>query len=89
MLVTTRILTFASLLPVPQITKAKFAATDLLRLHHLPSDTAESIGKMTFPVQGCVLFDNVSFAYPTRPNAPVLQNVSFEVKPGECVGIVG
>lgn len=83
--------TFASqvLQNIPAITKAKFAATDLLKMHQLSSETAESQGRMTFPVQGRITFDNVNFNYPTRPDAKVLDNVSFEISPGECVGIVG
>lgn len=38
-------------------------------------------------VRGHVQFDNVTFGY--DPNKPVLVNVSFEVKPGEKVAIVG
>lgn len=44
---------------------------------------------MTFPVEGRITFDDVSFNYPSRPDVPVLKNVSFEIKQGECVGIVG
>lgn len=40
-------------------------------------------------VEGKVEFQDVSFAYPTRPNVNVLQNVSFEIKPGETVALVG
>jgi ATP-binding cassette, subfamily B, multidrug efflux pump len=36
--------------------------------------------------KGHIVFDNVSFAYAAEP---VLSNVSFEVQPGERVGIVG
>ena len=36
--------------------------------------------------KGHIVFDNVSFAYTAEP---VLRNVSFEVDPGERVGIVG
>jgi len=36
-----------------------------------------------------VAFDNVRFAYPARPEADVLDGVSFCVKPGEKVAIVG
>ena len=38
--------------------------------------------------RGKVQFNNVSAKYPTKPN-PVLYNVSFEVKPGEKIGIIG
>ncbi len=38
-------------------------------------------------VEGHLKFRNVSFAY--RENQPVLHDISFEVKPGEMVAIVG
>lgn len=44
---------------------------------------------MTFPIDGNIVFEDVHFSYPQRPLAPILQGISFEVKPGECVGIVG
>lgn len=74
---------------VPGITKAKLATFDLLQIHKLSTDTVESQGRMTFPISGRIVFDNVSFTYPARPDAPVLNGVSFEVQPNECVGIVG
>jgi ATP-binding cassette subfamily B protein len=36
-----------------------------------------------------VAFCNVRFAYPTRPEEPVLDGFSLDVKPGETVAIVG
>src|SRR6202043_3651968 len=33
--------------------------------------------------------DNVSFAYPTRPDAPAVDGVSLSVRAGEKVAIVG
>lgn len=38
---------------------------------------------------GGVLFDNISFRYPTRPDLPVLRNLSIEAKPGERIALVG
>ncbi|KAJ2904835.1 P-loop containing nucleoside triphosphate hydrolase protein [Zalerion maritima] len=34
-------------------------------------------------------FDSVTFAYPSRPSAPVLSDVSFTIQPGQFVGLVG
>jgi ATP-binding cassette subfamily B protein len=41
------------------------------------------------PARGEVAFDRVRFAYPLRPEAIVLDGVSFRVRPGERVAIVG
>jgi ATP-binding cassette subfamily B protein len=41
------------------------------------------------PPRGDVGFDNVSFAYPTRPNALAVDGVSLAVRSGEKVAIVG
>ncbi|MBS7624455.1 ABC transporter ATP-binding protein [Candidatus Bathyarchaeota archaeon] len=39
------------------------------------------------PIKGHVVFENVSFGYDN--NHPILKDVSFEVKPGETVALVG
>jgi ATP-binding cassette, subfamily B, bacterial len=41
------------------------------------------------PVTGRVEFEKVGFRYPARPETHVLSNVSFTVKPGETVALVG
>jgi len=41
------------------------------------------------PARGEVEFRDVSFAYPGRPNVPVLDRVSFRVMPGEKLALVG
>ncbi len=41
------------------------------------------------PARGEIVFDNVIFAYPTRPDHAVFDNLSFAVRPGERIAIVG
>lgn len=41
------------------------------------------------PAQGAVSFNGVSFAYASAANNTVLSHVSFDVKPGEKVALVG
>ncbi len=41
------------------------------------------------PSRGELAFDHVTFVYPTRPEAKALRDVSFSVKAGETVAIVG
>ena len=49
---------------------------------------------MTFPdipdedLEGSISFDHVTFTYPTD-ESPILKDISFEVAPGEMVGVVG
>eukprot|EP00850_Spirogloea_muscicola_P012875 SM000085S23225 [mRNA] locus=s85:197195:203144:+ [translate_table: standard] len=40
-------------------------------------------------LQGSLQFKNVTFRYPTRPTASVLENVNLTVKAGELVALVG
>jgi ABC-type multidrug transport system fused ATPase/permease subunit len=39
--------------------------------------------------RGRVAFEDVSFYYPSRPEVPVLSDVSFAAEPGEMVALVG
>ncbi len=41
------------------------------------------------PSRGAVAFEHVTFHYPSRPNAPSLDDFTLDVKPGERVAIVG
>jgi len=41
------------------------------------------------PANGDVEFHHVSFSYPGRPSVPVLENLSFAVRPGEKLALVG
>ncbi|KAF2749754.1 leptomycin B resistance protein pmd1 [Sporormia fimetaria CBS 119925] len=50
--------------------------------------TCES-GQVLPQIDGAVTFDNVSFTYPSRPEHPVLEGVSFECAAGKMTAIVG
>ncbi|QKC94421.1 ABC transporter transmembrane domain-containing protein [Mesorhizobium sp. NZP2298] len=39
--------------------------------------------------KGAIVFDNVSFSYPARPDRAAVHGLSFQVMPGETVAIVG
>lgn len=41
------------------------------------------------PIEGRVSFEQVSFAYSDAPNVKVLDQVSFDIKPGETIALVG
>lgn len=69
--------------------KSIAASIDLLRLLDLSEESSESEGRMTFPLEGHISFKDVNFAYPSRPDIEVLKGLSFDIKPGQCVGIVG
>ncbi len=53
-----------------------------------PSIVEAPNGKVLPPVTGKVEFCCVSFAYPDSPQ-PVLQDLSFQVRPGERIALVG
>ncbi|TPJ18537.1 ATP-binding cassette domain-containing protein [Mesorhizobium sp. B2-7-3] len=39
--------------------------------------------------KGAIIFENVSFSYPARPDRAAVHGLSFQVMPGETVAIVG
>ncbi|HEO69790.1 MAG TPA: DUF1854 domain-containing protein, partial [Candidatus Hydrogenedentes bacterium] len=55
-------------------------------LDHEPEIT-ETPDSVEVEIQGAVRFDDVTFGY--DPHIPVLREVSFSVRPGEMIGIVG
>ncbi|SOV01698.1 related to STE6 - ABC transporter [Ustilago sp. UG-2017a] len=86
--------TFAAqmLTSLPGLSKSMKALADLDRLLKL-SDTnvvrTEANGQLTTDIKGGIEFRNVAFAYHGRASVKVLNDVQFDVGPGECVAIVG
>ncbi len=49
-----------------------------------------SSGHKTLPkVKGAISFKNISFSYPSFKEKKILEDISFDIKPGEVVAIVG
>ncbi len=74
---------------VPNISKARMAAADFESLHLLSSTNQETKGDSRFPIEGNLRFEDVRFQYPTRKDVEILKGMSFEVRSGECIAIVG
>jgi ATP-binding cassette subfamily B protein len=74
-----------------EVSAASGAAERLFEILNVKSDV-EAPAKplaMPRPARGDVVFDHVSFAYPTRPDILSADDVSLSVKSGEKVAIVG
>ncbi|TGV12870.1 ATP-binding cassette domain-containing protein [Mesorhizobium sp. M8A.F.Ca.ET.173.01.1.1] len=59
-------------------------------LAETPAIQAPAVPKpMPAAAKGAIIFDDVSFSYPARPDRAAVHGLSFSVKPGETVAIVG
>ena len=74
-----------------EVAAASGAAERLFEIMHVkPAIVAPPLSRaLPVPARGDVAFDDVSFAYPARPKAFVLDGVSLAVRAGEKVAIVG
>ena len=76
---------------IGDLQRASGAAERLAELAAEPPAITESANPKSLPTptQGTVAFSDVSFRYPTRPDALALDRFDFSVAPGETVAIVG
>ena len=74
-----------------EIQRAAGATERLMELLDTQPALAAAASVITLPprVSGAIRFDEVMFAYPSRPGTPALGPVSFDVRPGERVALVG
>lgn len=72
-----------------ELKKTRESSSALFSLLELPA-TDENDGKRTLEqIKGHIRFEKVSFAYPSRPDALVLDGLDLEILPGQVVAIVG
>ena len=74
-----------------EVSAASGAAERLFEILRIKSQIAAPAAPLALPVpaRGDVSFENVRFAYPSRPDTAAVDGVSFTVKAGEKVAIVG
>ncbi|XP_049995746.1 phosphatidylcholine translocator ABCB4 [Alexandromys fortis] len=75
----------------PDYAKAKLSAAHLFSLFERQPLIDSYSGEGLWPdkFEGSVTFNEVVFNYPTRPDIPVLQGLSLEVKKGQTLALVG
>jgi ATP-binding cassette subfamily B protein len=74
-----------------EVQQAAGAAERLAEIMAVPAAIESPARPRPFPAQprGEIVFDDVTFHYEGREQQPVFRNLSFRVKPGERVAIVG
>ncbi|XP_072507688.1 ATP-dependent translocase ABCB1 isoform X2 [Notamacropus eugenii] len=75
----------------PDYAKAKISASHIIMLlERVPLiDSYSEDGEKPKKFEGNVSFNEVKFNYPTRPDIPVLQGLTLEVKKGQTLALVG
>jgi len=77
---------------MPDVTAALISCQKLFQtIDRVPERRKPDDGKdgIEMNIKGSITFENVSFAYPTRPDVQVLKNVNLEINAGETVAFVG
>ena len=74
-----------------ELSQAAGAAEQLSELLDTEPDVKEPENPIALPnlAEGSVEFENASFAYPTRPDQSIVNELNLSVKPGETVALVG
>jgi len=74
---------------IPQLGNAKDSASRLIRLATLPSHSHEHSGDTRVVEIGEIVFDDLHFAYPSRPEQTILKGINLRISPGTSTAIVG
>ena len=95
--------TFISVFSFSLVQAGIASAERILAIIRAETELDENVGGYARPIQGAITFEHVSFGYdhhePTtgeplssighRPSATILSDISFQIKPGQTVAIVG
>lgn len=58
-------------------------------IDRVPEIDSQAGGETIADIKGHIVFDNVDFRYPSRPNVQILEDFNLEVLPGQTVALVG
>ena len=74
-----------------ELQRAAGATERLVEMLNATDAVADPVSPIAAPDlrRGEIVFDNVTFSYPSRPTISALNGVSLTVKPGESVALVG
>jgi len=67
------------------------ATEDLFEIFESEQEKVEAAkpGEAELPLSGKIVFDKLTFAYPSRPETHVLKNIDLTIEPGQLVALVG
>ena len=74
-----------------ELQRAAGATERLVELLQAEDPVRDPAGPLAVPrpVRGEIAFEDVHFAYPSRPGIPALDHVTLTIRPGETVALVG
>ena len=78
---------FTSLFAYAQVSSGLAGARRILELIKAETELDENLAGHAADMRGAIRFENVTFSY--RGKAPALENVSFDIRPGQTLAIVG
>jgi len=80
---------FVSIFAYSQVSLGMAGARRILELITTETELDHNPSGRSTPIEGAIEFAGVAFSYNAAERAPVLQDISFSVKPGQTVAIVG
>ncbi|MBI5959243.1 MAG: ABC transporter ATP-binding protein [Chloroflexi bacterium] len=80
---------FISIFSFSLLQQGLAGAARILSIIRAETELDENIGGYSQPIQGEIVFENVTFFHENDAETPILDNLSFEIKAGQTVAIVG